>query len=97
MSKDNGGSDNNNNTKDAPVVAVQAYYQDEENLKKLCNFLRTKHGPAIRESTLMEKRVYYLKGTFQRNSFCRASCVEGMDNSRRLNDGKPTILPIELC
>lgn len=62
MSKDNGGSDNNNNTKDAPVVAVQAYYQDEENLKKLCNFLRTKHGPAIRESTLMEKRVYYLKG-----------------------------------
>lgn len=69
MSKDNGGSDNNNNTKDAPVVAVQAYYQDEENLKKLCNFLRTKHGPAIRESTLMEKRVYYLKGTFQRTAF----------------------------
>jgi hypothetical protein len=59
MSKANGGASEASSS----AVAVQAYYQDEENLKKLCNFLRTKHGPAIREATLMEKRVYYLKGT----------------------------------
>jgi hypothetical protein len=60
MSKANGGGASEASSS---AVAVQAYYQDEENLKKLCNFLRTKHGPAIREATLMEKRVYYLKGT----------------------------------
>jgi hypothetical protein len=63
MSNSNGGGDASSGP---AVVAVQAYYQDEENLKKLCNFLRTKHGPAIREATLMEKRVYYLKGTHER-------------------------------
>lgn len=40
-----------------------SYYEDPDNLKKLCNFLRSKHGPAVREATLMEKRVYYIKGT----------------------------------
>jgi translocation protein SEC62 len=39
-----------------------AFYSDETNLKKLCNFLRGNDGPAVREAIEMEKRVYYLKG-----------------------------------
>jgi hypothetical protein len=38
------------------------FYEDEENLKKLCNFLRSSKGPPVREAVMMEKRVYYLKG-----------------------------------
>ena len=40
-----------------------AFYKDVENLKKLCDFLRSKNGPPVREALLMEKRVHYLKGT----------------------------------
>jgi hypothetical protein len=39
-----------------------AFYEDVENLKKLCDFLRSKHGPPVREALLMEKRVHYIKG-----------------------------------
>jgi hypothetical protein len=39
-----------------------SFYDDEDNLKKLCNFLRSTEGPAVREAIEMEKRVYYLKG-----------------------------------
>jgi hypothetical protein len=42
---------------DAPT-----FYEDAENLKKLCNFLLTGEGPRVREALLMEKRVLYLKG-----------------------------------
>lgn len=42
------------------------FYEDVENLKKLCNFLRTKHGPPVREALLMDKRVHYLKGESNR-------------------------------
>lgn len=38
------------------------YYEDAENLKKLCDFLRSRQGPPVREALLMEKRVHYLKG-----------------------------------
>jgi hypothetical protein len=38
------------------------FYEDVENLKKLCDFLRSKHGPPVREALLMEKRVHYMKG-----------------------------------
>lgn len=41
---------------------VLVFYEDEDNLKKLCNFLRSNEGPAVREAIEMEKRVYYLKG-----------------------------------
>jgi len=41
---------------------VVAYYSEEENLKALCNFLRSAEGPAVREAIEMDKRVYYLKG-----------------------------------
>jgi hypothetical protein len=41
---------------------VVTFYEDLENLKKLCNFLRTREGPPVREALLMEKRVHYLKG-----------------------------------
>lgn len=40
------------------------FYEDEETLKKLCDFLRSAEGPPVREAVEMEKRVYYLKGTF---------------------------------
>ena len=39
-----------------------SFYDDVENLKKLCNFLLTGEGPRVREALLMEKRVLYLKG-----------------------------------
>ena len=39
-----------------------SFYEDEENVKKLCNFLRSSEGPPVREALLMEKRVHYLKG-----------------------------------
>jgi hypothetical protein len=38
------------------------YYDDVDHLKKLCDFLRSRQGPPIREALLMEKRVQYLKG-----------------------------------
>jgi hypothetical protein len=41
----------------------KSHYDDIENLKKLCDFLRSGQGPPIREALLMEKRVHYLKGT----------------------------------
>lgn len=44
-----------------------SFYDDEENLKKLCDFLRSRDGPAVREALLMEKRVYYLKGKISGN------------------------------
>lgn len=43
-------------------VEEDSFYDDPENLKKLCDFLRSRQGPAIREALLMEKRVHYLKG-----------------------------------
>lgn len=36
--------------------------ENTEQLQKLCNFLRSREGPAVREALLMEKRVHYLKG-----------------------------------
>lgn len=38
------------------------FYEDVENQKKLCDFLRSRQGPPVREALLMEKRVHYLKG-----------------------------------
>ena len=39
-----------------------SFYQVEANLAKLCDFLRSKEGPSVREAIEMDKRVYYLKG-----------------------------------
>jgi len=39
-----------------------SFYEDEKNLKLLCDFLRSSEGPAVREAIEMDKRVYYLKG-----------------------------------
>jgi hypothetical protein len=41
-----------------------SFYDEEENLRKLCDFLRSSEGPPVREALLMDKRVHYLKGTF---------------------------------
>jgi hypothetical protein len=49
----------------AAAATVTAFYEDVEHLKTLCNFLRSKHGPPIREATLMQKRVHYLKGMYE--------------------------------
>lgn len=43
-----------------------AFYQEPGNLKKLCDFLRSRQGPALREAVLMDQRVYYIKGRFER-------------------------------
>jgi len=40
----------------------KTFYEKEENLVKLCEFLRSNEGPAVREAVEMDKRVYYLKG-----------------------------------
>jgi len=42
--------------------APHSIYEQEENLQKLCNFLRSSEGPPVREALLMDKRVLYLKG-----------------------------------
>lgn len=42
--------------------ATPSFYEEEENLQKLCNFLRSNEGPPVREALLMDKRVHYLKG-----------------------------------
>lgn len=47
-----------NGTEKAPP----SFYEDEENIQKLCNFLRSSEGPPVREALLMDKRVHYLKG-----------------------------------
>jgi translocation protein SEC62 len=39
-----------------------SFYEEVPNLQKLCNFLRSNEGPAVREAIEMDKRVYYLKG-----------------------------------
>jgi len=41
---------------------MASFYEQEGNLQLLCNFLRTKEGPAVREALLMDKRVLYMKG-----------------------------------
>ena len=41
---------------------AKEFYEDEKNLNKLCNFLRSAEGPAVREAVMMDKRVYYIKG-----------------------------------
>ena len=47
-----------------------SFYEDEDNLKKLCDFLRSTEGPSVREAIEMDKRVHYLKGMW--DSFCIA-------------------------
>jgi hypothetical protein len=44
------------------MAAKTSFYEQEENLQLLCNFLRSKEGPAVREALLMDKRVLYMKG-----------------------------------
>ena len=46
-----------------PVEAEElSFYEIEANLAKLCDFLRSKEGPSVREAMQMDKRVHYLKG-----------------------------------
>ena len=42
-----------------------SYWDDIENINKLCDFLRSQDGPAVREAVeeRIEKRVLYIKGT----------------------------------
>lgn len=54
---------NTEDTKTAAVSKSLAFYQEPGNLKKLCDFLRSRQGPALREAVLMDQRVYYIKGT----------------------------------
>ena len=56
-------SDNNGTAKEG------SYWEKDENLNKLCDFLRSNEGPAVREAVeeRIEKRVHYIKGTWRRN------------------------------
>ncbi|KAL7562689.1 hypothetical protein ACA910_006376 [Epithemia clementina (nom. ined.)] len=38
------------------------FYQELNNQKQLCNFLRSRQGPKLREAVCMGQRVYYIKG-----------------------------------
>jgi hypothetical protein len=61
--KSNGSTSDKTKT-DASTVSPTVFYEKHpEQLKKLCDFLRSRNGPAVREALLMEKRVHYLKGT----------------------------------
>ena len=44
--------------------SAKEHYEDEKNLMKLCDFLRSSEGPAVREAIEMDKRVYYIKGAY---------------------------------
>jgi hypothetical protein len=61
-SKDTSHS-NTNGTAAANAATTTSFYEEPEHLKKLCDFLRSRHGLPVREALLMEKRVHYLKGT----------------------------------
>ena len=41
---------------------MSKFYENEDNLTKLCDFLRSSEGPPVREAVEMDKRVYYIKG-----------------------------------
>ena len=43
---------------------VKEFYEDEKQLMKLCDFLRSSEGPPVREAIEMDKRVYYIKGEY---------------------------------
>lgn len=51
------------------------FYSDEKNLKKLCDFLRSSDGPAVREAIEMDKRVYYLKGEMTTVNHVICACL----------------------
>ena len=51
-------------TSSSMVSPTVFYEKHPEQLKKLCDFLRSRNGPPVREALLMEKRVHYLKGTY---------------------------------
>jgi hypothetical protein len=57
-----GTKDDNNKVKKSSTLE---FYEKDENLNKLCDFLRGKNGVGVREAveTKTEKRCYYLKGT----------------------------------
>lgn len=57
-------ADKSEDNKTASVSKCLAFYQEPGNLKKLCDFLRSRQGPALREAVLMDQRVYYIKGGF---------------------------------
>ena len=42
--------------------SAKDFYEDDKQLMKLCDFLRTSEGPPVREAIEMDKRVYYIKG-----------------------------------
>jgi hypothetical protein len=65
-------------TTNGTASKAASFYEEPEHLKKLCDFLRSRHGLPVREALLMEKRVHYLKGTSEDsthvpNDFCRTT------------------------
>lgn len=50
------------NTSTPLVGKAVEFYEELNNQKHLCNFLRSRQGPKLREAVCMGQRVYYLKG-----------------------------------
>jgi len=53
---------------------AKSFYENEHNLAKLCDFLRSEQGPPVREAVEMDKRVHYLKGKFCARRWPRRMC-----------------------
>jgi len=51
------------------------FFEEANNLKKLCDFLQSKHGPPAREALLMDKRILYLKGVWLSNLRIETSLI----------------------
>jgi hypothetical protein len=54
--------------------SAKDFYEDDKNLMKLCDFLRSGDGPAVREAIEMDKRVYYIKGALGSEILVPWSC-----------------------
>jgi len=51
--------------------SAKEFYEDEKQLMKLCDFLRSSEGPPVREAIEMDKRVYYIKGACEAGAFLK--------------------------
>ena len=67
---------------DGKEAEKTGFYDEEENLKKLCNFLRSTEGPKVREAVEMDKRVYYLKGVYVAGRWLLVASSSSRDSTR---------------
>jgi hypothetical protein len=61
-------------------TSAASFYTDDKNLMKLCDFLRSSDGPAVREAIEMDKRVYYIKGAWRMTFVLRGHIITMLFN-----------------